>query len=50
MNLTVFKTGGEVFTNCECIKGYAFKLAIMGIIAPILTRIQASSPLVNAAT
>jgi len=28
MNLTVFKTGGKVYTNCECIKGYAFKMAI----------------------
>lgn len=25
MNLSVFATGDEVFKNCECIKGYAFK-------------------------
>ena len=26
MNLTVFSCNGTVFTNCECIKGYAFKM------------------------
>ena len=26
MNLTVFTSGGKVYTNCECIKGYAFNL------------------------
>lgn len=27
MNITVFTSGNDVFTNCECIKGYAFKMA-----------------------
>jgi len=48
MNLTVFKTGGSVYTNCECIKGYAFKLAIAGVTAPILAGIHTSSPLTQA--
>lgn len=26
MNLTVFESAGKVFTSCECIKGYAFKM------------------------
>ena len=26
MNLTVFSCNGTVFVNCECIKGYAFKM------------------------
>lgn len=26
MNLTVFSVGDEVFRNCECIKGYTFKM------------------------
>lgn len=27
MNLTVYASGDGVLTNCECIKGYAFKAA-----------------------
>ena len=26
MNITVFATGDNVFKNCECIKGYTFKM------------------------
>lgn len=26
MNLTVFSVGDDVFRNCECIKGYTFKM------------------------
>lgn len=26
MNITSFASAGEVFTNRECIKGYAFKI------------------------
>ena len=26
MNLTVFSCGNSVYTNCECINGYAFSL------------------------
>ena len=26
MNLTVFSVGDEVYRNCECIKGYTFKM------------------------
>ena len=28
MNLTVFATDDSVFTNCECIKGYTFKMVM----------------------
>lgn len=28
MNLTVLSTNGEVFVNCECIKGYSFKMVL----------------------
>ncbi len=28
MNLTVFADSGDVFMNCECIKGYTFKMAV----------------------
>lgn len=27
LNLTVFRSGNQVYTNCECIKGFAFKMA-----------------------
>ncbi len=26
MNLTVFKSNGRVFTNCECISGFSYKM------------------------
>lgn len=26
MNITVFATGDSIFTNCDCIKGYTFKM------------------------
>lgn len=26
MNISVFSSGSNVFVNCECIKGYAFKI------------------------
>lgn len=30
MNLTMIRSGEEVFVNAECIKGYAFKMAVAG--------------------
>ncbi len=30
MNLTMLRSGEEVFVNAECIKGYTFKMAVAG--------------------
>jgi hypothetical protein len=37
MNLTVRSSGGKVYTNCECIKGFAFKMAGPGAYSALLT-------------
>ena len=37
MNLTVFASGGKVYTNREYIKGYAFRMAGPGAYCALLT-------------
>lgn len=41
MNLIVFATDGNVFTDCECIKGYAFKNAAAWVKCTLLSVICA---------
>ena len=42
MNITVFTSSDDVFVNCECIKGYAFKNAAIGekcALLPVMTAV-----------
>ncbi len=36
MNLSVFSSNDHVFVNCECIKGYAFKNALLWVNCALL--------------
>jgi hypothetical protein len=36
MNITLFASHGNVFVNCECIKGYAFKNALTRVNSALL--------------
>ena len=38
MNLTVFSCGDAVFTDLECIKGYAYEMADLGDIVALFAR------------
>ena len=40
MNISSYASNGKVFTNMECIKGYAFKIALAGVdsaLLPVMT-------------
>lgn len=44
MNLKVTADDKFVFVNCECIKGYAYKIGAYGVIAPIPNRFECLLP------
>ncbi len=47
MNISAFYSNGSVYKNCECIKGYAFKNAAVGVKYALLPVICANSGLLQ---
>ena len=39
MNISVFSNNGSVYTDCECLNGYAFNIAVAGnkcVLLPVI--------------
>ena len=43
MNIFAFCSSGDVYVNCGCIKGYAFKNAVSGVKSALLPVICANN-------